>query len=228
MVSVAHKPGSVPCGELPLRRWRSFIWDERHRSPLAAYPGASSGQPSSAPIRGLAPGGVCLSAIVAEREVGSYPAVSSLPEAGVPARAVCFLLHFPRGFPHRVLPGTQPCGARTFLSARTAERPPAPQRQRNSNRTQEIRKPHAHGPGHTSGPATTRPQDLRPQAARTSGLKQRRALPEASLHQTPGTSRIYEPSACASLALRAAAHAPGTLPAAARSRPETARPHHPP
>ena len=29
--------------------------------------------------------------------------------------AVCFLWHFPRGHPHRALPGTLPCGARTFL-----------------------------------------------------------------------------------------------------------------
>jgi hypothetical protein len=29
-----------------------------------------------------------------------------------------FLWHFPRGFPHRALPGILPCGARTFLSGR--------------------------------------------------------------------------------------------------------------
>src|SRR5262245_11593185 len=29
--------------------------------------------------------------------------------------AVCFLWHFPRGRPHRALPGTLLCGARTFL-----------------------------------------------------------------------------------------------------------------
>src|SRR5688500_6908090 len=35
-----------------------------------------------------------------------------------PVRRFTFLWHFPRGFPHRALPGILPCGARTFLSGR--------------------------------------------------------------------------------------------------------------
>src|SRR6185436_13758925 len=76
---------------------------------------------------GLAPDGVCLAAFVAEGAVGSYPAVSPLPRGrGVSpcGAAVCSLWHFPRGHPHRALPGTLPCGARTFLP-RCLAAPPA-------------------------------------------------------------------------------------------------------
>ena len=53
-------------------------------TPRAAYPGASGGQPSNAPLRGLAPDGVCRAAPVTERAVVSYTAVSPLPGAGNP------------------------------------------------------------------------------------------------------------------------------------------------
>ena len=42
-------------------------------------PRGSGGQPSSAPLRGLAPDGVYRAAIVTDRAVGSYPTVSPLP-----------------------------------------------------------------------------------------------------------------------------------------------------
>ncbi len=35
-------------------------------------------------------------------------------------KAVCFLWHFPWGCPRRALPGTLPCGARTFLPPKRA------------------------------------------------------------------------------------------------------------
>jgi hypothetical protein len=44
-------------------------------------PRSSGGQPSNAPLHGLAPDGVCRAADVAARAVGSYSAVSPLPEA---------------------------------------------------------------------------------------------------------------------------------------------------
>ena len=49
--------------------------------------------------------------------MGSYPAVSPLPAGPLTraAPAVSFLWHFPRGYPHRALPGILLCGARTFL-----------------------------------------------------------------------------------------------------------------
>jgi hypothetical protein len=40
-------------------------------------------------------------------------------------RAVCFLWHFPSAFAVRALPGTLPCGARTFLEPRALRRRPA-------------------------------------------------------------------------------------------------------
>ena len=75
---------------------------------------------------GLAPGGVCRAASVTGRAVGSYPAFSPLPHVGLRQDgAVCFLWHSPRGHPHRALPGTLLCGARTFLPPRcTAEAAP--------------------------------------------------------------------------------------------------------
>ncbi len=60
----------------------------------------------------LAPGGVCHANRVAAIPVRSYRTISPLPRR---AEAEFFLWHYPRGRPHRALPGTLPCGARTFL-----------------------------------------------------------------------------------------------------------------
>jgi len=46
---------------------------------------------------------------------GLLPHRFTLTQVVLAAWAVCFLWHFPRGFPHRVLPGVLLCGARTFL-----------------------------------------------------------------------------------------------------------------
>jgi hypothetical protein len=88
-------------------------------SPRAScgLPWSSGGQPSNAPLRGLAPDGVCHATPVTERAVGSYSTVSPLPGAASRPRRFAFLWHFPRGRPHRALPGILPCGARTFLPA---------------------------------------------------------------------------------------------------------------
>jgi hypothetical protein len=61
--AVARKPGSVARRGRPRASWRSFLWDARRRAPRAAYPGASGGLPSGAPLRGLAPDGVCRAAL---------------------------------------------------------------------------------------------------------------------------------------------------------------------
>ena len=88
-------------------------------SPRAScgLPWSSGGQPSNAPLRGLAPDGVCHATRVTARAVGSYSAVSPLPGAASRPRRFAFLWHFPRGHPHRALPGILPYGARTFLPA---------------------------------------------------------------------------------------------------------------
>ena len=83
-------------------------------------PRGSGGPPSNASLRGLAPDGVYRAVTVTSHAVGSYSTVSPLPEAMLGRfRRYTFLWHFPRGFPHRALPGILPCGARTFLPGRS-------------------------------------------------------------------------------------------------------------
>ena len=89
-----------------------------------SLPRGSGRQPSNAPLHGLAPDGVCLAATVTGCAVGSYPTFSPLPEAPKRPGRSNFLWHFPRGFPHRALPGVLLCGARTFLPTSGAERSP--------------------------------------------------------------------------------------------------------
>ena len=86
-------------------------------------PGASCGLPgrqtrraTSPPLFGLAPDGVCRATSVAGGAVGSYPTFSPLPAPHKGPLAVCFLWHFPSGFPAWALPSILPCGARTFLA----------------------------------------------------------------------------------------------------------------
>ena len=81
-----------------------------------SLPRGSGRQPSNAPLCGLAPDGVCLATTVTGCAVGSYSTFSPLPKAPKRFGRSDFLWHFPRGFPHRALPGILPCGARTFLS----------------------------------------------------------------------------------------------------------------
>lgn len=71
---------------------------------------------------GLAPTGVYRATFVTEGAVGSYPTLSPLPPPRLPeTTAVCFLLHCPSHEAHaacaQALPGSLPCGARTFLGA---------------------------------------------------------------------------------------------------------------
>src|SRR5689334_18672081 len=61
---------------------------------------------------GLAPTGGCRATPVAGCAVGSYPAVSPLPAL---RQAVCFLWPCPSPRGAQALPGSLPCGARTFL-----------------------------------------------------------------------------------------------------------------
>jgi hypothetical protein len=81
-----------------------------------SLPRGSGRQPSNAPLCGLAPDGVCHATTVTGCAVGSYSTFSPLPKAPGRFGRSDSLWHFPRGFPHRALPGILPCGARTFLS----------------------------------------------------------------------------------------------------------------
>jgi hypothetical protein len=85
-------------------------------------PSASSDLPEStaghgiAFLFGLAPGGVYLAAECCHLRGALLPHLFTLtwPQGGL---AVCFLLHFPWTHVPQALPGTLPCGARTFLPA---------------------------------------------------------------------------------------------------------------
>jgi|GEM_PF-3761784 len=71
-----------------------------------------------ASLFGLAPDGVCRAGPVTSPAVGSYPAISPLPDPALRGpSAVCFLLHFPSPHGARLLAGILLYGARTFLCA---------------------------------------------------------------------------------------------------------------
>ena len=81
-----------------------FARRTRATGPGARPAGSRTGAP---PLFRLAPGGVCRAASVAAGAGRSYRSVSPLPASPVgPARAACFLWHFPWGCPRRALPGT--------------------------------------------------------------------------------------------------------------------------
>ena len=72
---------------------------------------------------GLAPGGVCTTPALLRAPVRSYRTISPLPRK----RGGMFLWHFPSSRLARVLPGTLPGGARTFLPPdKSGRRPPSP------------------------------------------------------------------------------------------------------
>jgi hypothetical protein len=77
-----------------------------------------------ASLFGLAPGGVCRAVDVAARAVRSYRTISPLPAPLTRRLGGIFLLHFPWTRVPQALPGTVPCGARTFLHVRSTQRLP--------------------------------------------------------------------------------------------------------
>ena len=115
VAEAVHKPNFVLCMRLPAAEQRSFIWDTGCPVSLATYPGARAGQPSNAPLFGLAPGGV-YKAFPITRETGALlPHLFTLtPHCCV---AVYFLLHFPSRYRDSTLWSTLPCGVRTVLQA---------------------------------------------------------------------------------------------------------------
>ena len=71
------------------------------------------------PIRSCSGWGLPCHAALSPRAVRSCRTISPLPDPLAGPSAVCFLLHWPSARAAQVLPGTLPCGARTFLDART-------------------------------------------------------------------------------------------------------------
>ena len=138
---LACKPRSVPL-TAPLSRPRSGA---AIISLGRALPPASSSLPGTPTVRaapcgrhatgslllGLAPGGVCLAGPVARAagEALTSPFHPYRPCRGRRLRgtAVCFLWHFPSGYPAWPLASTMLCGARTFLEPLRLRRRSGPQ-----------------------------------------------------------------------------------------------------
>jgi len=120
-----------PCCDRQQGRWSS-VWDGRHRPPLAAYPrlaphprgiGIGVGH-TSPPIWPCSDWGLPCRRCY-QRRGGLLPHRFTLTLRHPLARggrAVCSLLPCPSPFGAQALPGSLPCGARTFLE--TALRPP--------------------------------------------------------------------------------------------------------
>ena len=116
-VGSSHKPNSVPRRGHPRPGRRPFICGPDVR-PLAIYPEASGGPPSSASLFDLAPGGVYRASPVARGTGALLPHRFTLTGPRERGQAVCFLLHFPSRRRASPLESTLPCGVRTFLRAR--------------------------------------------------------------------------------------------------------------
>jgi hypothetical protein len=107
----ACKPGSV--GDSHSSGMHVTVHLERPtREPVRA---ARRGPNPLVPLFGLAPSGVYPAVGVATAAVRSYRTISPLPTRRQRVEAVCFLWHFPWARAPQALPGTLPCGARTFL-----------------------------------------------------------------------------------------------------------------
>jgi hypothetical protein len=111
----ACKPGSVPARRrgmtIPLGR---PLPDASRDRP--GWRGGNAPDPKvPPPLLGLAPGGVCPAAAVADSAVRSYRTISPLPP-GEPGLAVCFCGTFPKVALAGRYPAPYLRGARTFLS----------------------------------------------------------------------------------------------------------------
>jgi hypothetical protein len=105
----------------PVSRQRVAIIHLGHPLPNTScdLPGSSGGQPSNAPLFGLAPGGVYRASPVT-RGTGAllphrFTLTAPLLPDGITDTAVYFLLHFPSRHRDSALRSTLPCGVRTFL-----------------------------------------------------------------------------------------------------------------
>ena len=114
--SARNKPSSVPVRSRA--GGGSFIWDRRCRRPRAAYPGLGRSGPPLVPYVALLRVGFTMRP--RHQEPGAllpHPFTLACAASRRPS-AVCSLWHFPSPLGARALPGTLPCGARTFLRTR--------------------------------------------------------------------------------------------------------------
>jgi hypothetical protein len=85
--------------------------------PAGGAPGrGAANRANSSRLFGIASGGVLQAALLPGRRCAlTAPFQPCLILPGGRPSAVCFLFHFPSGFPARPLTGTLPCDVRTFL-----------------------------------------------------------------------------------------------------------------
>ena len=110
---MACKPGSVRL----INRRQSFIWDSSHREPLATYPNPARVTLSDFYLVLLQAGFTLPSALPRMRcalAAPFHPYLHIRKKFRI-SSAVYFLWHFPSVHTAQALPGTLPCGARTFL-----------------------------------------------------------------------------------------------------------------
>ncbi|CAN5279762.1 hypothetical protein BH24PSE2_BH24PSE2_06270 [soil metagenome] len=107
----ADKPGSVGGNHSSGMRVAAHL-ERPTREPVRATPAAYR---RALPYLVLLRVGFALPRRVTTRAVRSYRTISPLPAERHVRQAVCFLLHFPWTRVPQALPGTLPCGARTFL-----------------------------------------------------------------------------------------------------------------
>ncbi len=124
----ACKPGSVrPTRGRPRQ---PFIWDARHRASRATYPNPTRATPSDSYLV-LLQVGFTLPRVLPRARCALTAPFHPYPQPGGARvrradkhRAVYFLWHFPSAHAAQALPGTLPCGARTFLPTPVCEATP--------------------------------------------------------------------------------------------------------
>ena len=117
----ADKPGSVAGSHSSGAYVTARLLRPTRERLRAAGCGSGCDTAPRAPLFGLAPGGVYRAAACCHRRGALLPHLFTLTTCRAAGSAVCFLWHFPWARAPQALPGTLPCGARTFL-------PPAPGR----------------------------------------------------------------------------------------------------
>ena len=108
----------------PVARRRTIYLGRRSPAASSGLPGTLATRATSRPCLALHRVGFTVPRPLPGRAVGSYPTVSPLPVLPKGPSAVCSLWHFPSPCGARALPGTLPCGARTFLDRRGDGRGP--------------------------------------------------------------------------------------------------------
>src|SRR5690606_16110878 len=132
-----NKPSSVP-----LARGGSFLCERRLRRRQAAYPGLGRSGQLLVPAWPCSGWGLpCHSCYQERGALLPHPFTLACAPSRGPS-AVCSLLHFPSPCDARALPGTLPCGARTFLDTPKVPRSSLATREKQQLRITNYELPH--------------------------------------------------------------------------------------